>query len=129
MHESYEDPWILPTPSTSSEPVETSVSLPEAMIAYQANLKSVVEPHSSSLWTEEEYPYVLSAWALQSSHAHDYLDMVFPSDEVIIEAMSGVEPHGRNSIIDLTFFLSLTTWSVRNLGCFLVRELVVLWFR
>ena len=35
---------------------------------------------------------MLLAWAVQSSHAHDYLDMVFPSDEVIIEAMSGVEP-------------------------------------
>ena len=32
------------------------------------------------------------AWAVQSSHAHDYLYMVFPSDEVIIEAMLGVEP-------------------------------------
>ena len=35
---------------------------------------------------------MLPAWAVQSSHAHDYLDTVFPSDEVIIEAMSGVEP-------------------------------------
>ena len=41
---------------------------------------------------EEEDPYVLLAWAVQSSHAHDYLDTVFPSDEAIIEAMSGVEP-------------------------------------
>ena len=41
---------------------------------------------------EEEDPYVLSAWAIQSSHAHDFLDMVFPSDEVIIEAMLGVKP-------------------------------------
>ena len=30
--------------------------------------------------------------AVQSSHAHDYLDTVFHSDEAIIEAMSGVEP-------------------------------------
>ena len=29
-----EDPWILPTPSTSSEPVEISVPFPTAMIAY-----------------------------------------------------------------------------------------------
>ena len=87
-----EDPWILPTPSTSSEPIETSVPLPAAMIAYQANINSVAEPCSSSSQTEEEDPYVLPTWAVQSSHAHDYLDMVFPSDEAIIEAMSGVEP-------------------------------------
>ena len=35
---------------------------------------------------------MLSAWVVQYTHAHDYLDMVFPSDEEIIEAMSGVEP-------------------------------------
>ena len=87
-----EDPWILPSPSTSSDPVETSASLPAAMIAYQDNLQSVAEPHSSSSWMEEEDPYVLPAWAVQSSHAHDYLDMIFPLDEVIIEAMSRFEP-------------------------------------
>ena len=87
-----EDPWILPTLSILSEPVETNVPLPAAMIAYQSNLRSVTEPCSSSSRTEEEYPYVLSAWVVQSSHAHDCLDTVFPSNEVIIEAMSGVEP-------------------------------------
>ena len=87
-----EDPWILPTSSTSSETVETSVPFPAAMIAYQANLKSVAEPSPSSSQMEEEDPYVLPAWVVQSSHAHDYLDTVFPSDEAIIEDMSGVEP-------------------------------------
>ena len=80
------------TLSTSSEPIETSVPLPTTMIAYQANLKSVAEPCSSSSRTEEEDPYVLPAWAVQFSHAHDYLDTVFPSVEVIIKAMSGVKP-------------------------------------
>ena len=71
---------------------------------------------------------MLPAWVVQSSHVHDYLDSVFPSDEVIIEAMSGVEPPWKNSIIDLNFFPSLTAWSMRTLGRFLVRELVDLWF-
>ena len=35
---------------------------------------------------------MLLAWAVESSHAHDFLDNFFPSDEAIIEAMSGVEP-------------------------------------
>ena len=123
-----EDPWILPTPSTLSEPIVTEVPLLATMVAYQANIECVTEPSTSSSRMEEEDPYVLSAWEVQSSHTHNYLDSVFPSDEAIIEAMSGVEPHGRNSIIDLTFFPSLTNWSVRTLGWFLVRELVVLWF-
>ena len=40
---------------------------------------------------EEEDLYVLPAWEVESSHTHDFLDDVFPSDEAIIEAMSGVE--------------------------------------
>ena len=87
-----EDPWVLSALSTSSEPVVTNVSLPATMIAYQTNIESVAEPSPSSSWTEEEDPYVLPAWAVQSSHAHDYLDTVFPSDEAIIEAMLGFEP-------------------------------------
>ena len=59
-----EDPWILPTPSTSSELAMKDVSLPATMIAYQANLKCVAEPSPSSSWTEEEDPYVLLAWAV-----------------------------------------------------------------
>ena len=59
-----EDPWILPTPSTSSEPIVTNVTLPISMIAYQANLKSVAEPSPSSSQMEEEDPYVLPAWAV-----------------------------------------------------------------
>ena len=37
-------------------------------------------------------PICASCMAVESSHAHDYLDSVFPSDEAIIEAMSRVEP-------------------------------------
>ena len=75
-----EDPWFLPTPSTSGEPIVMDVSLPEAMVAYQANLGCFTEPSPSSSWMEEEDPYVLLAWVVESSHAHDFLDDVFPLD-------------------------------------------------
>ena len=45
------------------------------MVAYQANIDHVV----------------LTAWEVESSHSHDFLDDVFPSDEAILEAMSGIE--------------------------------------
>ena len=38
-----EDPWILSTPNTSSEPIVTNVLLPRTMVAYQANIECVVE--------------------------------------------------------------------------------------
>ena len=57
-----EDPWILPTPSTPSEPIMTDVSLPATMISYRANLKCVAEPSPSPSQTKEEDPYMLPAW-------------------------------------------------------------------
>ena len=33
-----EDPWILPTPSPSCEPIRTDMPFPATMIAYQANI-------------------------------------------------------------------------------------------
>ena len=86
-----EDPWILPSPSPLNGTVEIDVLLPIAMIAYQANIDCVAEPSPFSSWTEEEDPYVLPAWAVGSSHSHDFLDYFFPSDEAILESMSGVE--------------------------------------
>ena len=41
---------------------------------------------------KEEDSHVLPSWAVESSHAHDFLDDFFPLDEAIIEAVSGVEP-------------------------------------
>ena len=87
-----EDPWILPTSSTLSDPIMTDVPFPTTMVAYQANLECVAEPSPSSSQTKEEDPYVLPAWAIQSSHTHNCLDSVFPSDEAIIKAILGVEP-------------------------------------
>ena len=86
-----EDPWILPSLNLSNRPIEMDVSFPAAMIAYQENIDCIVEPSPSSLWMEEEDPYVLLTWAVELSHSQDCLDDVFPLDEAIIEAMSGLE--------------------------------------
>ena len=44
--------------------------LPATMVAYQVNLECVVEPSPSSSWMEEEDPYVLPTWEVQSSQVH-----------------------------------------------------------
>ena len=86
-----EYPCILPSLSTSSVPVEIDVSFPATMVVYQANLDQVAELSPSSSQTKEEDPYVLPAWEVESSHSHDFLDDVFPSNEAILEAMSEIE--------------------------------------
>ena len=121
-----ENPWILPTLSISSEPVETNMPLPATMIAYQANLKNVADPCSSSSQTEEEDPYVLPTWEVQSSHAHDCLDMVSLQMKRSSRLCRVLSRRGRNFIIDHISFHRLTIWSMRIIGRFLVRELVVI---
>ena len=89
-----EDPWILPSPSPSCDksiPAETNMSFPATLVVYQANLDHVVEPSPSSSQMEEEDPYVLPTWAVESSHSHDFLDDFFSSNEAILEAMSRIE--------------------------------------
>ena len=89
-----EDPWTLPSSSTLSEvsiPSEMDMLLSTNMVAYTANIDSVLESSPSSSWTEEEDPYALFAWAVLSSHSHDCLNDIFPSDEAILEAMSRLE--------------------------------------
>ena len=65
------------TLSDNSIPFDTDVSLPTKLEAYQANLHHVVDPSPSSSQTEEEDPYVLPAWEVESYHSHNYLDDVF----------------------------------------------------
>ena len=88
-----ENPWTLSSLSTLSEvsiPVETDMPLSTTMVAYQANIDSVVASSPSSSRTEEEDPYALHFWAVSSSHSHDCLDDIFPLDEAILEAMSSL---------------------------------------
>ena len=78
------DPWVLPTPH------EPEVPLPKVEIAYQAITQATVDPILDPLTVSDDLEEVyLPAWAENSSHSIDCLDMVLPSDEAILEAMSG----------------------------------------
>ena len=59
-----------------------------ALVSYQENIGPVVDSSPSNSWMEEDDPYGLPAWVVASSHSHDCLDDIFPSDEAILEAMS-----------------------------------------
>ena len=89
-----EDPWILPSPSTLSDnsiPSKTDMSFLATLMAYQDNLDHFVEPSTSFSKMDQEDPYVLHYWSVDSSHSQDFLDDVFPSDEAILETVSGIE--------------------------------------
>ena len=60
-------------------------------MAYQVNLGPIVDSSPSSSWKEKEDPYALPTWAVASSHSHECFDGIFPMDEAILEAMSGIE--------------------------------------
>ena len=81
------DPWVLPTPH------ELEVPLSAVEVAYQAITQATVDPFLDPLIVSNDLEEVyFPAWAENSLHSIDSLDMVLPSDEAILEAMSG---HGK----------------------------------
>ena len=78
------DPWVLPSHH------EPEVPLSVAEVAYQVIVHTTVDPISVPLIVLEELEEsYLPAWAENSLHSIDCLDMVLPSDEAILEAMCG----------------------------------------
>jgi hypothetical protein len=58
---------------------------------YQAILTIVADLDPSSSRTNEVDPILELIWATQSSCSHDFLDNTLPSDESILEVMSGTD--------------------------------------
>ena len=79
------DPWVLQTPH------EPEVPLSVVEVAYQDITQDTVDLIPDPLTVLEDMEEVyFPVWAKNSSHSILYcLDMVLPSDEAILEAMSG----------------------------------------
>ena len=78
------DPWVLPTHH------ELEVPLSAMEVAYQAITQATTDPIPDPLTISEDLEEVyLPVWVENSSHSIDCLDMVLPSNEAILEAMSG----------------------------------------
>ena len=76
------DPWVLPSHNEPEVPLST------VEVAYQAITQTTVDPVLDPLTVSEDLEEVyLPAWAENSLHYTDCLDMVLPSDEAILEAM------------------------------------------
>jgi hypothetical protein len=62
-----------------------------AEIAYQAIQQVIANSDLIPSWTEEEDQFPGPIWAQNSSTSLNFLDIVLPSNEAIIEAMTGPE--------------------------------------
>ena len=77
----------------SPNPHEPEVSLSAVEVAYQAITQTTIDPIPDPLTVSVDLEEVyFPTWAENSLHSMNYLDMVLPSDEAILEAMSG---HGK----------------------------------
>ena len=89
------NPWVLPSPH------EPEVPLSVVEVAYQAITQATIDPIPDPLTVSKDLEEVyLPAWAENSSHSIDCLDMLLPSDK----AMSG---HGKicEDLHDRSYFL------------------------
>ena len=78
------DPWVLPSHH------EPKVPLSATEVAYQAIVHTAIDSISVPLTVSKEpKESYLPTWAENSLHYRDFLDMVLPSDEPILEAMCG----------------------------------------
>ena len=74
--------WVLPSHH------EPEVPLSATEVAYQAIIHTTIDPIPVPLTVSEEPKEAyLPAWAVNSLHSRDCLDMVLPSNEAILEAM------------------------------------------
>jgi hypothetical protein len=67
-----------------------AMPLSAAEVTYQAIQQATADSDQTPSWTEEDDQFPEPIWAQNSSTSQDCLDTIFPSDEAIIEAMTGI---------------------------------------
>jgi hypothetical protein len=85
----FEDPWILPSPSTTmDETGHSGMSMPllATKVAYSLVQQSSTNPDMTT--AQELDPFLEPIWAQGSLANVDSLDLFLPSDEAVIEAMT-----------------------------------------
>jgi hypothetical protein len=88
----FEDPWILPSPSaTMDETGHSDMSMPLSAteVAYSLVQQALANPDPTP--AQELDPLPEPIWAQGSLATTDSLDLVLPSDEVVIEAMTSLD--------------------------------------
>jgi hypothetical protein len=86
----FNDPWTLPSPSASMEGVgNPGMAMPLSTTEVAYNIVQQTSTNPDPAPPQELDPILEPIWAQDSLTTHDPLDLVFPSDEAILEAMTG----------------------------------------
>jgi hypothetical protein len=85
----FEDPWILPSPSAMmDETGYLGMSMPLSAVEVVYSLVQQASTNPDPTLSQELDPLLESIWAQGSLANIDSLDLILPSDEVVIEAMT-----------------------------------------
>jgi hypothetical protein len=85
----FEDPWILPSPSATMDATgHSGMSMPLSATEVAYSLVQQASSNPDPTPTQELDPLLEPIWAQGSLANVDSLDLVLPSDEAVIEAMT-----------------------------------------
>ena len=86
---SYNDPWVIPHPYTIESYVDT---IPLSPIEWEylviQTTREYFDSHSILLLDEELYHFSSLYWATHTLMSHDFLNIILPSEEAIMEVMT-----------------------------------------
>jgi hypothetical protein len=85
----FDDPWILPSPSVMMDGIgHSGMSMPLSAVEVAYSLVQQASAHTDPTPAQEFDPLLEPIWAQGSLADTDSLDLVLPSDEAVIEAMT-----------------------------------------
>jgi hypothetical protein len=88
----FKDPWILPSPlATMDETGHLGISMPFSVAEVAYSFVHQASANTDMTPTQELHPLLEPIWAQGSLANIDSLDLVFSSDEAVIEAMTNPE--------------------------------------
>jgi hypothetical protein len=88
----FKDPWILPSPSaTMDETGHPGMSMPLSAAEVAYSLVQQASANTDLTPSQELDPLLEAIWAQGSLTNTDSLDLVLPSDEAVIEAMTSLD--------------------------------------
>jgi hypothetical protein len=88
----FNDPWIIPSPSTTMEGIgHPGMPMPLSATEVAYSLVQQASTDTDPTPAQELDPILDPIWAQGSLADTDSLDLVFPSDEVVIEAMTSLD--------------------------------------